>query len=119
MTKIKTTKKNIPKDLFVQRIKRLAALIVDSNLPQPILDELVKRVSQFSLLEIDLLIDALAREQEEWQTLESELSKIKKEAGQEKEKLLAKQRIVADDFVKDYLAQKAQKTAQKTRKELE
>lgn len=113
MTSAKTDK------LKRDRLTRLARLMVDSGLPQSLLDGIIEQSGRLTSLEVELLIDALAREQEEWQIFKSELERIKKQMAAEQKKLAARRKKAADDFVRAALAAQEKKVQAKIKKTLE
>lgn len=81
------------------RAETLGRLLAVSNMPADMLEAIQKDLPNLTVRQVDLLIDALEREQVEWERLERMFNDIEETQATRAEQLASKQ----VDLVKQYL----------------
>jgi len=102
-----------------KRGKRLGELLATSNLPKAVIESIVDNSGKFSLRQIDMLIDALAREQEQWQELATAMQTIEKQREDSQGELEKEQKKIATDFIDKVVSEEEKSEQKELKKDIE
>ncbi len=100
------------------RADKLGKLLAVSNMPADMLEAIQKDLPNLTLRQVDLLIDALEREQAEWERLEGMFTDIEETQGKRAEELATKQVELTKKYLSHVLEEEEGKELQHLRKTL-
>jgi hypothetical protein len=86
-----------------ERADKLGQLLGRSNMPADMLQAIQEDLPNLTVRQVDLLIDALEREQVEWERLESMFDNIEEDQGKRSEELASKQVTLTKQYLSEVL----------------
>lgn len=100
------------------RAEKLGQLLAVSNMPADMLEAIQKDLPNLTIRQVDLLIDALQREQAEWERLEIMFSDIEEKQVGRSEALATKQVALVKKYLAQVLEQEESRELEHLRKSL-